>query len=98
MVNEDAQVFGLFSTIAAPHCAEKRPVRDDLSGVVDQVEQQIELFRCEVYLLPADFHNSFREIHIEIADSDLCRVRRRRNSRTPQSCPDARKKLVQTEG
>ena len=54
LTDEDTQVFGLFRVLTAPNCAEQGAMRKDFAAILEEVNEQVELFRREVNFLLAD--------------------------------------------
>src|ERR1044072_2934935 len=54
LADEDAQVFGLLDALAAPDRREQRAVRENLAGVVQEVDEQLEILRREPHVRAAD--------------------------------------------
>jgi len=72
--NKHSQVFVLFYVVVAPDGGEQCAVREDLSRVFDQVNQQIKFFWCQVDFVPTYFNLARFEVNVKISnvERDLC--------------------------
>src|SRR6188474_2584981 len=66
LADEDAQIFSLFSVIAAPDRAEQLVVGEHCTRVLNHEKEQFELFGCEVYLVSFDQDFVSGRINLEI--------------------------------
>jgi hypothetical protein len=61
VADEDPQVLGLCDVVSAPDCGEQRAMREDFTGVSEEVNQKIEFLRRQMQLLPAHGDVAFNQ-------------------------------------
>src|SRR5882724_4079101 len=69
--DQDAQILRLGFASGAPYCAQKCLMSQNPSGVSGEEEEQIELLRGQMQLLPANRNGVGLGVDLEVAFSDL---------------------------
>ena len=67
VADKHTQVFILFDVITSPQRREQRSVRQHFSGMLDEVDQQIEFFRSEVNRFAAHRNLTRLEVNVKIS-------------------------------